>query len=466
MHTITGRILRAALIALALSLGAASPASASPILYAIGGNSFGAPVRITRLDTSAGHATTVFDLQTSTGGFSGLTYRSSNQQLYSVMLDNNGGSHLVSFSATGSGTFASIMNLDDPTSPGLISFNGGLVYDPFDGEFYSIGNDSLGNSTLYRIDVLNGSVKPLTARLPQSFNGGLTLRADGTLAALQNDANGMSSIYSFALSPNSATASLLFANPIGPGFYGGIADTNGLYYALQTDMFGASSLTSIDASGHAVNLFAAGDGFLNAGLTAVPDVTPVPEPSSLLLSIGGSLLAFASQLKSKRRIMSNTLKAVLIAAFACSTATAFAQYSTPTRIVNANTQPVPVLSTAAQNAFGIDFPFASGNGNNRIDFPIIIAPAGKRIVVDMISMSATLPSENEIYVPCLAQLPGSSYTTTTSFPFYAGDTRIKEVGSQAVKIYGDSVVCGILRSDVLNTSIGTVTVVGHYEPIL
>jgi hypothetical protein len=285
----------------AMLLSSSGEACASSILYSIGGNEFGAPVRVSKLDTAAGTSTAQFDMQTDSAGFSGLTYRSSDQNLYSVMLDGSGNSTLVSFSATGVGVFSSVMMLQDLMNPDSISFNGGLVYDANDQYFYSVANDPTGQSALYRIDAAAKTAQRLTTRLPLSLNGGLTVLADGTLGSIQNDAYGNSFVYAFTLGATSASINPLFAGSIGQGFYGGLSYSDGTLYAIGSDPFAAGTLFSIDGMGAKIGVLAAGDGFLNAGLTEVPDATPVPEPSTLLLVLSGGISMTVAKITLKRK---------------------------------------------------------------------------------------------------------------------------------------------------------------------
>ncbi|MBZ5605891.1 MAG: hypothetical protein LAO79_26630 [Acidobacteriia bacterium] len=272
--------MRFAWTALALSV---STVSAGPILFSIGGNDFGQPVRVTSIDVGASTATPLFDLQSDTAGFSGLTYRALDNLFFAVEFDGTD-STLVSISPGGGGAFSPVMTLVDPSSLVPLAFNGGLVYDPNDGYFYAMANDSQGRSNLYRIDSVGMTVQRLTTELPFSFNGGITLNPDGTIDAIRNDADGNSIVYKFTLSTNSAALSLLFGSSIGTGFYGGLAfgdDSN--FYALGSDIFGAAAIDTIN-DGNANGLFGVGNGFLNAGLTEGPSAAP--EPSTLMLAAG------------------------------------------------------------------------------------------------------------------------------------------------------------------------------------
>jgi hypothetical protein len=177
-----------------------------------------------------------------------------------------------------------------------LAFNGGLVFDNNDGDFYSIANSPTGSSILFRIDVGGGTIQRLTEALPLSFNGGLTVNPDGTLAGIRNDSNGDSILYRFTLGANNAVASP--AALLGVGFYGGLVWNGGTLYALSSDFTAAGTVNSIDTSGNATPLFGAGYGFLNAGMTSVPAATP--EPATITLA-GLALCGFSMALRRKRR---------------------------------------------------------------------------------------------------------------------------------------------------------------------
>src|SRR6267154_5265390 len=78
-------------------LAAATGLKASPIFYSIGADDFGIPRRVTSMDAGTGIVTQVLDLGTTADGFSGLTYRASTNEFFTVLLDGLGDSELVSF---------------------------------------------------------------------------------------------------------------------------------------------------------------------------------------------------------------------------------------------------------------------------------------------------------------------------------------------------------------------------------
>lgn len=286
-------------------LAATWTASAGSIFYSIGDNGAGQPVSVVGIDPVAGTATPLFDLQSATAAFSGLTYNTSNGQFYAVMNDTdssgNATSTLVNFSLAGGGAYNTVMPLDTG-SLAAMSFNGGLVYDPFDSYFYGMANTSDDYSFLYRIDTSGaGSLTLLTERLPQWFGGGLTMNSDGTLLGMLNDSDGNSFVYQFDLNSPSMPQQL-YSGSVGTGFSGGLAWAGMDLYGIDTDFNGGSSLTLINSS----DPFPVGNGFYNAGLTlgaAGDDSTPEPATWSLLA--GGLALAAAASL---RRMAGSTAK--------------------------------------------------------------------------------------------------------------------------------------------------------------
>ena len=282
-----------ALFAIALT------ASAGSLLYSIGPTEYGQPARVVSIDPATGAATPLFDLNSGAAGFSGLTYNPASGLFYAVMDDPGYPSQLVSFSASGAGAFSPLMSLDTG-SINPLDFNGGLVRNPNDGDFYSIANSSAGESFLYRIDVAGGTLKLLTERLPPSFNGGLTMNGDGTLDAFLNDSQANSSVYrfTFAQSGDYAMATEVWEG-VGTAFYGGLVWDGGTLYALNSDSTGASFLNSMDGAGNVTNLFDAGSGLYNAGLTLGPGVE-TPEPATWgLLAAGLGLLGAARRRRPK-----------------------------------------------------------------------------------------------------------------------------------------------------------------------
>ncbi len=76
----------------------------------------------------------------------GLTFDSGNGLFYFLSDDGSGASRVLSsIQLSGGVVSANIFSLGD----GSVSFNGGLLYDPSSGLFYTIGNDQFGNSSLY-----------------------------------------------------------------------------------------------------------------------------------------------------------------------------------------------------------------------------------------------------------------------------------------------------------------------------
>src|SRR6266568_5966508 len=271
---------------MALALGRVS--EASPFLYSIGGDDSGIPRRLTRMDPGAGTTSVLFDIGTTADGFSGLTYKAATNTFYAVHDDGSGNSTLVSILPGGGGAFNSVLALTAANAP---AFNGGLVYDTADGDFYSLANLSVGASNFYRIDVGTSTITKLFEVLGNGYNGGVTYNAaDNSFYAIQNDSNGNSTLQHITVTGNVGQRTLLFSN-FGVGFYGGLTfdatDTN--LYALNSDIFAASFLNQVSA-GVPTSLMGVGNGFLNAGLTLGP--APVPEPSAFAPVLGGLILLF------------------------------------------------------------------------------------------------------------------------------------------------------------------------------
>lgn len=282
-----------------LALAGASTAPAATILFSIGGTEFGQPSRVTAFDPVAQTAAPLFDLQSQTAGFSGLTYNSVDGMFYAVMDDPAMGfSELVKFAPNGGGAFTNVMDLVYPTFVQPLDFNGGLIFDPNDDEFYSIGNASTGNSFLFRIDVPGNTVQRLTESLPLSFNGGLTLNSDGTLDGMLNDGVPQAYVYAFTLHPTSAGVSHYFLGPVGEAYYGGLYWDGATFYALNSDLFGGATLNTLDNSGNATPQFGVGNGFNNAGLTGIPGV---PEPGTTMLTGVGCVVGIILIAKKRRK---------------------------------------------------------------------------------------------------------------------------------------------------------------------
>jgi len=261
----------------------------SPVFYSIGGDDSGIPRRLIRLDADAPVAFTVFDLGTTADGFSSLTYRGPSNEFFAVHDDGLGTSNLVSFQLSSGGSFTSVLPLT--TAPGDPVFNGGLIYDSADGNFYAIANTVQGDSNFYRIDLGTGILTPLFQSLGQGYHGGVTYRAsDDSFYAIQIDPYGSSSLQRIAVSGNTGQLTPLFQD-FGFGFYGGLSfdAAEASLYALNTDPSGVGYLNRLDAGVPATLMFA-GNGVFNTGLTL--GASTVPEPASLAPAGAGLLLFF------------------------------------------------------------------------------------------------------------------------------------------------------------------------------
>jgi hypothetical protein len=271
-----------------LLFAAATVSMASPIFYSIGADDFGIPRRLTSMDAGTGTVTQVFDLGTTDNGFSGLTYRASTNEFFTVALDGLGDSELVSFQLSGGGAFTPVMAL---TVTGAPEFNGGLAYDPVDGDFYAMASNSLGVSNFYRIDVGASSITRLFEVLGTGYLDGVTYNAvDNSFYAIQDDSSGSSTLQNITVTGDVGHRTLLFPG-FGTGFYGGLSfdESYTNLYALNTDIFGDSSLNQVNG-GVPGFVLDAGFGFNNAGLTLGP--AAVPEPATVATVLGGLTLLF------------------------------------------------------------------------------------------------------------------------------------------------------------------------------
>jgi hypothetical protein len=267
--------MKAKIAAICLSATLAPIANAE--LFSIAGDDQGVPRDFHEISTNTSTTTQLFPLGDSSIGFNGgLTFNPGDGLFYAVRNDSDGNSALTLFSLAGPGTLSEVFSLG-------VGFNGGLAFNPADGFFYAISNDVSGASTINRIDSLNTSVTPLFG-LGVGFNGGLTYNADdGLLYAVSNDELGSSTLQQISV----AGSSVMPQFALGIGFYGGVAydpDTN-FFYAIASDSNGNSTLFQATTGGIVTPSFAIGSGFNNAGLA-------VPEPSALaLLCIGFYILA-------------------------------------------------------------------------------------------------------------------------------------------------------------------------------
>ena len=194
----------------AIVLAASAVSAASPILYSIGGDDSGIPRRVTSMDPGLGTTSVLFDLGSPVDGFgySGLT--SSNGRFFAVQEDSFGDSELVSFLPNGGGAYTSVLALTAANAP---LFNGGLTYDTADGNFYAMGNFSVGASNFYRINVGTNTITKLFEVLGNGYLGGVTYNAlDNSFYAIQDDSSGNSTLQHITVIGNTGQRTLLFSN--------------------------------------------------------------------------------------------------------------------------------------------------------------------------------------------------------------------------------------------------------------
>jgi hypothetical protein len=217
--------------------------------------------------------------------------------LYAVGNDSLGNSTLYRFGLDGSAA-TPVLALGQ-------GFTGGIAYHDAEDALYLVQNDFLGASTLYRVDLGGGPLSvQLVGALGDGFVGGLTYDAGADLLYAVSADGGLfpapNILTSIELGPM-LTVSNIFA--LGDGslaFDGGLAvdpDT-GLFYAIANDSLANSTLTTFDlAEGGAFSAVGPsfGQGFSNAGLVLVEGVgMPIPEPSALgLFAVGCAVVGAA-----------------------------------------------------------------------------------------------------------------------------------------------------------------------------
>jgi len=245
------------------ALGAcAQLASAAPVLWSTAPDSSGL-YSLVRIDVAAKTVTPVFPLGNKQVAFNGgLTFDSATGLFNALFSESDNSATFVTFTKDGGGAltglyqpgvgfhgglaFVSRLNgvivNDDygiagaqdgssmlillPTRAGEtiefvaplgFGFNGGLTFDPLNGELYAISNDSAGRSTLERIDLKTGTVRPVGVSLGFGFNGGLAFDPSSNLLyAIGSDNTGFSTLFSF----NTDASRIKALFPLGFGFNG------------------------------------------------------------------------------------------------------------------------------------------------------------------------------------------------------------------------------------------------------
>lgn len=148
---------------------------------------------------------------------------------------------------------------------GSLFFNGGLAYRESDSTFFAIANGWLGGTFVQFDQNGTSSLTPI-ATLNAGYSGGLAYDAtSGLFYTIQNDNNGNSTLYTLDASGN-----LTNPLPLGFGFYGGLTfnPDDGLLYAMGGFPYGVqNSLYSFSptAFAGANQLFTLGNGSVNFG---------------------------------------------------------------------------------------------------------------------------------------------------------------------------------------------------------
>jgi hypothetical protein len=236
-------------------------------------------------------------------GFNGgLAYNTSSALLYSIGNDSGGDSTLYRMTTLG-GSLTSVGALGT-------GFNGGLAYNPGNGNFYAIANDFSAASTLYEVTAAGAATALGTGSFGFGFYGGLTYNPDdGKLYAIAGDLLGvMRSLVEIDIATVAATP--LFDLGDGSlGFNGGLAydDAADLFYVIGNDSSVNSALFSFTLGGGGLDLApigtSFGQGFLNIGLALAPEVTPVSEPPTLSLVALIALLGLVTMRLNARRAL-------------------------------------------------------------------------------------------------------------------------------------------------------------------
>lgn len=292
------------LIAAAIGISASTGALAGA-LFTVGPDSSFAPRVLNQLPTVAPvTAAPLSSLGDGSIGFNGgLAYNTSGSLLYSIGNDSLGNSTLYRFTTLG-GSVTSIASIGT-------GFNGGLAYDTVSGSFYAIANDMFAASTLYQVTA-GGAATPLgVGPIGFGFYGGLTYNADdGMLYAIAGDSFGvMRSVVAIDIATAAATP--LFDLGDGSiGFNGGLAydDSIDLFYVIGNDFLANSTLFSFTLAADGADLAGLGgsfgQGFLNVGLALAPEVTPptVSEPPTAALVSLLALLGLARRRWTSRRL--------------------------------------------------------------------------------------------------------------------------------------------------------------------
>jgi hypothetical protein len=250
--------IRRFLIGLAALGACAKLASAAPVLWSTAPDSSGL-YSLVRIDVAAKTVSPVFPLGNNQVAFNGgLTFDTATGLFNAVFNESDGSGTFVTFTKDGGGAltalykpafgvqgglaFASTLNNDYgivstpdgtaeellllPTRAGVpLSFAaalgaasyGGLTFDPLNGEFYAISNDSAGRSNLVRIDLASDTVTTVGGSLGFGFTGGLAFDPSSNLFyAIGSDNSGFSTLFSF----NTDASGIKALFPLGFGFNG------------------------------------------------------------------------------------------------------------------------------------------------------------------------------------------------------------------------------------------------------
>lgn len=448
------------LIALSAWFGAAAQAAVP--LVTLGPDASGVGRVVTEL--GGGSATTLFALGDGSSSFNGLSFRPADGRYYAIANDSAFSSSLVSFDGSGAGSLTTLGAL----GAGVV----GMAYRSSEDRFYAASTSTTGVSTLLR--VTTGGVVATVGTLGSGFLGGLAFGdTPEALFGIAADAFGVQRVL-YRIDVATASATELFA--LGDGslsFAGGLSwDAGGSRFeVIGSDAFGESSLYRFDLGGATSLSFAGavGPGFVNASLTS-----PVPEPGTLTLLLGGLLCAVAQAAWIRhRRLLMHRLRSLPLALFAFLTvlaSSAQAQFSNPTRNVE-NPDRFPYQESGS----------ATINPNVYNDFIFFPTPFGKRVVIEYVSVNCFTASGASSFPQVLlatTRIVGPNATAgaqanavPVQFRGAAPFGGFVYAGSAPVKMYSDyvpfdptggsGIYLNIFRTDTSVSATCTGVVTGH-----
>ncbi|HLK68641.1 MAG TPA: hypothetical protein VKU19_34660 [Bryobacteraceae bacterium] len=258
-------------------------------LFTIGPDANGVP----DVFTSIGPTSSLFTLGDGSLGFNGgLTFDPVSHNFYSIANDSQGNSFLYSFTLAGPGTLTLIANIGT-------GFTSGLTLDSLNGSLYGISNDfgNTGHSFFDQISSTSGAVNQvldLGAGFDGLFTGGLTFDpGSGLFYTVSADGNGVSRQFdSISLAGGGSVVPISLLGDGAQQFNGGIYfnPATGGIASIDTGSDGNSQLGGITTQGNVIlaNELPLGQGFQNGALTlATPEPSPTIPAGLMLAAILG-----------------------------------------------------------------------------------------------------------------------------------------------------------------------------------